>query len=102
MKKAEIEISENDGGLTFPVRLHPRAGRERIAGAIDGRLKIEVTAAPVNNQANRALVQLLRKEFRVPQSAITIVRGAAGRDKLICVRGVTAETLAENLRGKIA
>jgi uncharacterized protein (TIGR00251 family) len=100
--EAGIEIVENAGGVTFPVRLHPRAGRERLAGTIAGRLKIEVTPGPVNNQANRALVGLLRKEFKVPRNAVTIVRGASSRDKLIRIRGVTAEKLAQILRGKIA
>ncbi len=101
MKEPEIAITENGGGATFPVRLHPRAGREGIIGVANGRLKIEVAAAPVRDQANRALVRLLRKELGVPQSAVAIVRGAASRDKLVRVEGMTAEGLGEILRGKI-
>lgn len=102
MKTMGIEIAGDDGGVTFPVRLHPRAGRERIAGTVGGRLKIEVAAAPVNNEANRALIRLLRKEFKVPQSAVTILRGAAGRDKLLRVEGLTATELNGILLGKFS
>ncbi len=93
MKTAEIEISEQGGGVTFPVRLYPRAGREGIAGVRAGRLKIEVTPGPVKDQANRALIKLLKKQLGVPQSAVTIIRGATGRDKLIRVEGLTSERL---------
>lgn len=98
MKEREIVITAAGGGTSFPVRLHPRAGRNRVIGVDGGRLKIAVAAAPVNNQANRALVQLLRREFKVPQNAITILRGASSRDKLIHIRGLTEEGMLDYFR----
>ena len=102
MKQLSIDISEKAGEVTFPVRLYPRAGRERISGLLAGKLKVEVAPAPVKNRANLALIKLLKKKLRVPRSAITIVRGASGRDKLIRVEGVTETRLREILRGNIS
>ena len=102
MQAPQIEILERDGGVTFPVRLYPRAGREGIGGVRAGRLKIEVTPGPVNNQANRALIRLLKRHLGVPQSAVSIIRGATGRDKLIRVEGMTAERLKNIFPGDVS
>jgi hypothetical protein len=44
-------------------------------------LRVSVTAAPENGQANRAVIALLAEGLAVPPSSIQLVRGAASRDK---------------------
>ncbi len=74
------------------VRLTPGAGRNRVEGLAadaDGgaALKVAVTAAPEGGKANRALVKLLAKEWRLPKTSLAIAKGAAGRRKTLVVRG---------------
>lgn len=76
------------------VRLQPRAGREELAGMRSGALVVRVTAPPVDERANRALCKLIAKHAGVAPSAVTIVRGSHGRDKLVEVAGL--ETAALN------
>jgi len=40
-----------------------------------------VTAAPEGGKANRAVIALLADALSVPPSSISLVRGAASRDK---------------------
>jgi uncharacterized protein YggU (UPF0235/DUF167 family) len=73
-------------GLTLAVRLAPRASANLVAGlvrAADGglALKVLVTAPPEDGKANAALVALLAREWRLPKRAITLVAGAADRNK---------------------
>lgn len=75
------------------VRLQPRAGREELAGMRNGALLVRVTAPPVDERANRALCRLIAKHAGVAPSAVTIVRGSHGRDKLVEVAGVDAAAL---------
>ena len=56
-------------------------------------MKIQLTAAPVDGQANEKLIELLAKTLRVSKSSIEIVAGASGRDKLISIVGIDAATL---------
>ena len=75
------------------VRLQPRAGREELAGMRNGALLVRVTAPPVDERANRALCRLIAKHAGVAPSAVTIIRGSHGRDKLVEVAGVDAAAL---------
>lgn len=67
--------------LLLHVRIQPRASREGIGEVFDGRLKINVSAAPVNEAANRRLVMLLAKEFGVARSSVEIIVGQKSRNK---------------------
>jgi uncharacterized protein YggU (UPF0235/DUF167 family) len=55
----------------------------------DGALGVRVTAPPVAGAANGALCEILADTLGVPRAAVTLVRGARGRDKLIRVAGLT-------------
>ncbi len=71
------------------VRLQPKASKTEIAGyredpaTGDQVLQVRVTAPPVDGKANKALIVVLAKEFRVPKSKIRIVQGEASRDKVV-------------------
>lgn len=69
------------------VRLQPRAGENSVAGFVDGRLRIRVTAAPVNNAANQRMIALLAKEFGVAKSQVRLLAGARKRDKRVVIEG---------------
>jgi len=90
---SELRIREHDGGVTFEVRVAPRASRNRIVGVRDGALKIALMAPPVDGAANEALKKLLAKALGVAKSEIEIVRGDRARLKVIRIRGVRAEDL---------
>ena len=87
-----LRYSEEDGAITFQVRVVPRASRSEIAGEHDGALRVRVTAPPVDGAANEELVRLLAKELKVRASAVEIVSGHSSRIKCVLVRG--ADSLA--------
>jgi uncharacterized protein len=84
-----------DRGLTFAVRIVPRASRSEIAGEHDGTLRIRVAAPPVRGAANRELIRTLAKIFKLPQNAVDIVPGINSKNKVVRVRGADAATLAQ-------
>jgi uncharacterized protein len=69
--------------LRLEVKVTPRASREEIVGMRDGVLAVRVTAPPVDDAANRALIKLIAKRAGVPRSRVRIARGARGRRKRI-------------------
>jgi len=71
----------------------PRAGRDGIAGERAGALLVRLAAAPVDGQANDSLVRVLGRALGVPPSAVTILRGATGRDKVVHIAGLAASVL---------
>ena len=82
-----IQYSENDRGLTFAVRVIPRASHTEIAGEYNGALKIRITAPPAEGAANRELIRLLAKVFKLPQNAVEIVSGTASQSKIVYIAG---------------
>ena len=84
----ELSLRHTDDGVTFDVRVSPRASRDAVQGIHDGALKVALTAPPVEGAANAALCKLLSKALGVPKRAVTIVRGEASRNKVVHVAGV--------------
>ena len=88
-----VEITEKDGAVTFRVRVQPRAARDGVAGEHDGAIKLRISAPPVEGKANDACRRLIAKLAGVSQSAVEIIAGESSKDKVIRVRGTTAERI---------
>jgi len=88
---SELRIREQDGSVSFEVRVAPRASRNRVIGCQDGALKVTLTAPPVDGAANEALRKLLAKALGVSKSNVEIVRGNRARIKVLRIHGVSAD-----------
>lgn len=86
----ELRIREQDGAVTFEVRVAPRSSRNRVIGVQDGALKVALTAPPVDGAANEALRKLLAKVLGVSKSDVEIVRGDRARIKVLRVHGLSS------------
>ena len=84
-------------GSELPVRVTPRASRERLENAGDV-LKVYTTAPPTDGQANNAVIKLVSKALGVPKSRINIKRGGSSRDKLLWIEGLGPKELASRLK----
>jgi uncharacterized protein len=97
-EKRMISIRESAGGVTFAVKVHPRAKKNAIAGQVGDALKVALNAPPVDGKANEACVRFLADILRVPRSSVTIAAGETSRNKLIRVTGVKVAQVGERLR----
>lgn len=61
--------------LEIPVRIQPKSSRDEICGIHDGRLKIKLTAPPVDGKANKSLISFIAKALGVPKSCVEIIKG---------------------------
>lgn len=81
MKKGELSHRAQPG-TEIAVRVTPRASRNAVSEAPDGSLRISVTIVPEDGKANKAVVKLLSQALGVAKSDLTLLRGAASRDKV--------------------
>ena len=81
------------------VRVQPRASSTSVVDCKDGTWKIRLTAPPVDNAANEALIEFLSQILKLPKRSLTIVHGLKGREKIIEVAGRTDEEIRDLLRG---
>lgn len=79
------------------VRVNAGAGRSEIVGRLGATWKIRVAPAPERGRANDALLGLLSDRLRVPVSDLTVIAGATRRDKVVELRGLSAEEASERL-----
>ena len=82
-----FELREHAGSVTFDILVQPRASRAKIGPVHDGRLKIAVTAPPVEGEANAAVIELLAKALGVARGAVEVIAGASSRRKPVRVPG---------------
>jgi hypothetical protein len=62
-------------------------------------LRARVAAPAIEGAANHALLRLLADELGVARRSVRLVAGAAGRQKLVVVEGVTHEALLSRWPG---
>jgi uncharacterized protein (TIGR00251 family) len=89
-----VNLVEDAGGVTFDVLVTPRASREKLGPVHGDRLKIAVTAPPVEGEANAAVIACLSRALKVPKTAVQIVRGDGSRRKTVRIAGVGRAALA--------
>ena len=81
------------GGCLLEVVLAPRSSSNRIVGVYRNRLKIAVTAPPVDGKANELLIKFLAKQLGCSKGSITLMKGHASKDKTLSIRGLEIEDL---------
>ena len=95
-----MKISEQDGAVTFDVRVVPRSSKSEIVGEIDGVIKIKLKAPPVNGAANEELVRLISKELEISRLSVDIITGHASKQKRVRITGLSADEVIKVLSAK--
>jgi uncharacterized protein (TIGR00251 family) len=94
-----IPFQESGGGVTFAVKVHPRAKKNAITGELGNALKVSLTTPPVEGRTNEACIEFFAKFLKVPRSSVTIASGQTSRNKVIRVTGVTGQYVRDRLLG---
>ncbi len=103
--KRKFRFHNGKSGAALAIRVTPRASRDEIAEVMpDGSIRVRLTAPPVEGKANKALIKFLAKVLGVAPSRLEIIAGETGRDKLVSVLDMDAETaqrkILEHLKNK--
>jgi uncharacterized protein len=96
-----VPVTQGAQGVSFAVKVHPRARKNAITGVVGDALKLALTAPPVEGKANQAVIEFFADLFAIPRSSVTIASGETSRNKIVQVAGVSKpvaeQKLAENL-----
>ena len=90
-------VNETAKGVTFAVKVHPRARKNAITGAVGSALKLALTAPPVEGRANQAVIEFFAELFEIPRSSVTIASGETSRNKVVRIAGLTKAAVATRL-----
>lgn len=75
-------IKEGVDGLIIKIKIIPNSSKNDII-LEDEFIKVKVTAQPVENKANKALIEFLSKRFKVPKTNIKILKGDTSKEKTL-------------------
>lgn len=70
------------------VKVIPKASKSEIVGWEGEVLKVRLKAVPEKGEANEELIRFLSREFKIPKSSITIVRGHTSREKTVLIKNL--------------
>jgi uncharacterized protein (TIGR00251 family) len=90
-----VVAREVDGALLIDVLVQPRASRAGLGPAVGDRLRVSVTAPPVEGAANAAVIEAVADAFGVRRAAVSIVRGETGRRKTLRIACVGRAALVK-------
>lgn len=76
----------------------PRSSQRKVDALESGQLKVWVTQAPTDGQANEGVIKALSDALRVAPSKLEIVRGLTSRVKTVRVEGMTLDEALSLLR----
>ena len=93
-----ISVRDTSAGVSFAVKVQPRARKNAITGVVGDALKLALTAPPVDGRANEACIEFFAKLLEVPRSSVTIASGETSRNKVIRVAGLSADEVQRRLR----
>lgn len=101
-EKQDFHLHGGRMGAAITVKVLPRSSKNEIAGIMDdGTVKVRLTAAPVDGQANKALVEFLAEVLDVAKSKIEIITGLTSKNKLVTITGLDAQTVQERILAQV-
>lgn len=84
-------------GCRVHLYARPRASRTKVAGLHGGRVKIQISAPPVDGAANAELIAFLAKKLGLRKSDVELTAGDSGKQKTILAHGIDAARAKEKL-----
>lgn len=75
-------IKETKDGLIVNIKISPNSKKNEIINEGDFT-KIKITAQPIDGKANKALIEFLSRNFKIPKTSIKILKGETSKEKTI-------------------
>jgi len=80
------------------IRVKPGSSRTAVGGRYGDALLVAVTARAVDGQATEAALRALAEAFDVRRRQVSLVTGAASRDKVVDIDGPASDLLTRRDR----
>ena len=77
-------------GLSLKIKVEPRSSKSGIVGPYGDALKVKLTSPPVEGKANKELIEVLAKGFRIAKKDIEITSGQSSKNKVVKLYGVVS------------
>lgn len=86
-----LKVSKD--GIILTVKILPNASKNAIIKTDENDIKVKITAQPIDGKANKALIEFLSKQFKVPKSYFEIIKGETSKEKTLFIKNIDNEKL---------
>ena len=87
-------IKETKDGLIVNIKISPNSKKNEIINEGDFT-KIKITAQPIDGKANKALIEFLSRNFKIPKTSIKILKGETSKEKTVLFETQDKEKLTK-------
>lgn len=84
----DIPFHKTKEGIVINIKVETRSSRAMVVGPYGDGLKVKLTAPPVDGAANRQLIEILAKYFKVKKASIRIIKGQQSKNKAVEIQGL--------------
>lgn len=89
-------IESKDNGILVKIKLIPNAKKNEISCNED-EIRVRITAQPIENKANKMLIEYLSKKIKIAKTKISIIKGQTSRDKLLFIDEISIEAFKDKI-----
>lgn len=98
MCSQKFHLHDSIGGSALAIRITPRSARNEIVEVTrDGTVRIRLKASQAEDTINHSLVNFLANILEIGPDQIEIVAGSKGKDKLVSILNMDADTVHKKL-----
>lgn len=83
-------FQKTDDGLIVRIKILPNSSKNELIWENEA-LKVKITAQPIENKANKALIEFLAKKLKVAKSNIKIIKGELNKEKTLLILNIDEE-----------
>lgn len=89
-------LTKTDKGFLIRIQVVPNSSKTQIVGEHGDRLKIKLSAPPVDGKANEELIEFIRKKLAIKSYQIELIRGQTSKAKDLLIQ-TDSEDLFDSL-----
>lgn len=90
-------LTETTEGIIFSVKLVPNSSFSKIVDYADDYVRIKISAPPIENRANKELIEFCSDLFEVNKSKIKIISGEKSKIKKVLITGANFQDVMQKL-----
>ena len=78
-------LRESKDGIIVDLKIIPNSSKNGFVmpETEEAPIKLKVTAQPIENKANKAVIEYLSKFFKIPKTSICVLKGETSKEKTI-------------------
>ena len=83
-------LSVTDKGHILRIKVVPNSSKNQWVGLFGDRLRLKITAPPVDGKANEAVIKFLAETLKIKSQQIQLLRGITSSSKDFLITGVNS------------